>query len=305
MLSGKVFGLGLSKTGTSSLTAALNILGVPSIHYPHDERTLSELQSGEFHLSILENYQSITDLPAVAFYKEFDREFPGSKFVLTVREKSAWLRSCEMHWQLLEQWIDNFPEFKRAHTYLSNRVYGGLTFERERFAMAFETHAANVREYFRGRERDFLLLDICSGEGWSKLCAFLETEEPAVPFPHANEWMHLLMDAAGDLQHTIPTGTTLILVDEQGFGKQFAPHNRCLPFLEHDGEYWGAPTDDAIARVEFDRLLEKEDPAYIVFGWPAYWWFDCYSKFSNYLRSTFRCVLENERLTVFDLKSTQ
>jgi hypothetical protein len=32
----KIFGLGLSKTGTSSLADALNELGFPTIHYPFD-----------------------------------------------------------------------------------------------------------------------------------------------------------------------------------------------------------------------------------------------------------------------------
>ena len=35
----KIFGLGLSKTGTSSLGEALNILGINTIHYPFDEAT--------------------------------------------------------------------------------------------------------------------------------------------------------------------------------------------------------------------------------------------------------------------------
>jgi len=42
----KIFGLGLSKTGTSSLTDALNLLGVKAVHYPHDQRTYEELRAG-------------------------------------------------------------------------------------------------------------------------------------------------------------------------------------------------------------------------------------------------------------------
>ena len=35
----KVFGLGLSRTGTTSLGRALNILGIKTIHYPCDKKT--------------------------------------------------------------------------------------------------------------------------------------------------------------------------------------------------------------------------------------------------------------------------
>jgi len=44
----KVFGLGLSKTGTSSLGQALNMLGVKTIDYPHDEKTYEELTGGKY-----------------------------------------------------------------------------------------------------------------------------------------------------------------------------------------------------------------------------------------------------------------
>ncbi len=299
----KVFGLGLSKTGTSSLNEALNILGVRSIHYPHDEQTLAELKDGNYQLSLLEKYQGLTDLPAVPFYAQFDRAYPGSKFILTVRESTSWLHSCQMHWQLLDQWQDQFPEFKRSHEFLSACVYGTLSFSRDRFAFVYEAHALNVQRYFQDRNEDFLLLDICGGEGWERLCPFLELQKPEVPFPHANEWMHLLMDASKDLDLTVPRGATMILVDEQGFGKDFAADRRCLPFLEREGDYWGAPADDATALAEFERMLRSEDPGYIVIGWPAYWWLDQYPGFSNHLRSSFRCVMENERVTVFDLNA--
>ena len=49
----KVFGLGSSKTGTQSLAAALNSLGVKTKHHPIDRQTLDELKSGEYRLSIL------------------------------------------------------------------------------------------------------------------------------------------------------------------------------------------------------------------------------------------------------------
>ena len=40
MTSAKIFGIGLSKTGTSSLSEALEILGYSTVHFP---RSLSEI----------------------------------------------------------------------------------------------------------------------------------------------------------------------------------------------------------------------------------------------------------------------
>ncbi len=204
----RVFGLGLSKTGTSSLTDALNLLGVRAIHYPHDDQTLRELRAGQYRLSLLEEFQAITDIPVAPFYAQLDHAFPESKFVLTVREKEAWLRSCEVHWRLLMQWSENFPEFKTFHEFAGACTYGVAEYNRERFSFVYDTHVANVCAYFSDRPDDLLVMDICAGEGWEKLCPFLGLDHPGAPFPHANEWMHLLLEAAEDVSQTIAEGET-------------------------------------------------------------------------------------------------
>ena len=297
----KVFGLGLSKTGTSSLTEALNLLGVRTVHYPHDEQTLRELRSGQYRLSLLDNFQGVTDIPVAPFYAELDRAFPGSKFILTVREKEAWLRSCEVHWRLLMQWWENFPEFKIFHEFASARTYGVIQYSRERFSLVYDTHVANVRAYFSERPDDLLVMDICAGDGWEKLCPFLRLDQPHAPFPHANEWMHLLLEAAQDVSRTIPEGDTFVLVDEQGFGGDFARGRRALPFLEREGVYWGAPPDGATAVGELERMRRDHGASYIAFGWPAFWWLDHYDELRDHLRSQYDCILENKRLVIFDL----
>ena len=76
MVRQKVFGLGLSKTGTTSLAAALNTLGIKTIWYPHDEKTLAELRSAEYRLSILEEYDGAVDTPIVPYYAQLDKIYP-------------------------------------------------------------------------------------------------------------------------------------------------------------------------------------------------------------------------------------
>jgi hypothetical protein len=297
----KVFGLGLSKTGTSSLTEALNLLGVPALHYPHDEQTLRELRAGQYRLSVLKEFQAVTDISVAPFYAQLDHAFPGSKFVLTVREKQAWLRSCEVHWRLLMQWWENFPEFKSFHEFASACAYGVVEYSRERFSFVYDTHVANVRSYFSDRLDDLLVMDICAGEGWEKLCPFLGLDQPGAPFPHANEWMHLLLEAAGDVSQMIPAGETFILVDEQGFGCDFGRGRRALPFLEREGVYWGAPPDGVAAVGELERMRRDHGASYIAFGWPAFWWLEHYAELRDHLRSQYDCILENGRLVIFDL----
>ncbi len=145
------------------------------------------------------------------------------------------------------------------------------------------------------------MIDICAGERWEKLCPYLGCEAPDISFPHANEWMHLLLEATGEVERLIPEGETLILVDEQGFGSDFTCGRRAIPFLERDGEYWGAPPDDCTALAELERL-RAAGANFIVFGFPSFWWLDYYREFACHLRRRFRLIAENKSLTIFDLR---
>jgi hypothetical protein len=285
----KVFGLGLSKTGTSSLTDALTLLGLRAVHYPHD-------------LAVANDVDALTDIPVAPHYAELDRAWPGSRFILTRREKTSWLRSIEMHWRLMLQWWEAAtPDLRRYHERVALSAYGTLTFDREHFSRVYNEHERDVRDYFRGRA-ELLVMDLCGGEGWSRLCPFLGLPEPRVPFPHANEWMHMLLQASAEIAEQVPPGDAMILVDEQGFGQEFAAGRRTIPFLERDGQYWGAPPDDGTAIRELERL-RGTGANFLAFGWPAFWWLDHYAQLRDYVEARFRCTLRNERLVVYDLRS--
>jgi hypothetical protein len=120
--------------------------------------------------------------------------------------------------------------------------------------------------------------------------------------PEERKWLHRLRRAAKAIEGLVPRGATFILVDEgQWAGGELDAERRVLPFLERDGQYWGAPPDDATAIQELERL-RRSGASFLVFVWPAFWWLDYYSEFSGYLRAKFACLLENECLVAFDLR---
>ena len=184
----KVFGIGLSRTGTRSLTSALQVLGYDTSHYPIDEDTYTELSNGQYDLTLLKDHDGLTDITTVPFYPQLDKAYPGSKFILTVREKEGWLRSCQNHWF-------NRPAFKKTddpddevhllmRQFLRSAVFGTYAFVPDRFVWVYDQHVKQVKEYFKDRPDDLLIIDICSGEGFEKLAPFLGREEPIEPFPH-------------------------------------------------------------------------------------------------------------------------
>jgi glycosyltransferase involved in cell wall biosynthesis len=117
------------------------------------------------------------------------------------------------------------------------------------------------------------------------------------------EWVGRLRRAAKEIKGLIPRGATFILVDEgQWGGGEFAGERHVLPFLERDGQYWGAPPDDETAIRELDRM-RRSGASFLVFAWPAFWWLEYYAEFHRHLCSNFACALANDRLVAFDLLS--
>jgi len=114
-------------------------------------------------------------------------------------------------------------------------------------------------------------------------------------------WMKRARAAMEEIVAMVPSGEAFILVDDGSWEAAEAFAGRCVPFLERDGQYWGPPADDAIAIRELERL-RAAGASFIIFGWPAFWWLDHYTGLHGHLRSTHRCVLENERLVAFDLR---
>lgn len=181
----KVFGIGLSRTGTKSLTISLNQLGFNIVHYPNDTKTLQELMAGNYNLSILQDCDGITDITTVSYYPQLDRLFPNSKFILTVREKESWLKGIEAHWHN-KPVFDTNPENEdkmRLRRFLRLAVYGTYTFNADRLAYVYDLHHKNVMDYFKDRPESLLVLNICGGEGWEVLCPFLERSILQEEFP--------------------------------------------------------------------------------------------------------------------------
>ena len=210
----KIFEIGLAHTGTTSLNDALNMLGIKSCHCPLDETTYKEVFGGKYELTVLKHYQAITDVTALPIYPQLDKTYPGSKFIWTIREKQAWLKSMarvnEMWLTYLHKstwqkfWIQfredrplqgRKPALKSAWNRVQtdkclelNRLltFGGLAFQDEsRLSYVYDQHHRNVSDYFKDRQQDLLVIDICQGDEWEKLCPFLDKAIPAKSFPHA------------------------------------------------------------------------------------------------------------------------
>ena len=90
----KIFGIGLSKIGTTSLTQALQLLDHKAVHFPFFHLK-PQKDSLALNYHKIDKWDAMTDTPIPYFYKELDRHYPESKFILTIRNIDEWLDSCE------------------------------------------------------------------------------------------------------------------------------------------------------------------------------------------------------------------
>jgi len=179
----KVFGIGLSRTGTSSLTKLLEYNGLRTNHYSKElfvngrklssqlefkpqlkynllqKYKLNRVRASMLAFNVdkfLDNYQAFTDNPIPIFYKVLDKKYPKSKFICTIRDKYEWLESME--W-LLKQggalWRWNYIDYELIY-----KTYGTIRYNKSQLLNAFEAHNEDVFNYFRNRQDDLYILKI-------------------------------------------------------------------------------------------------------------------------------------------------
>ena len=184
----KVFCIGFHKTGTTSLTKALRILGYRTIHGDGTKTwkgadegvTLTRLiDAGNYELPTLKLFDAFSDNPYFTIWKELDRRHSG-KFILTVRDPEKWIDSCCRYYK------DRRVRHMRQWMFGENADPNSSPQARQAWLDAYTRHNEAVREYFAGRS-DFLEIDVTRESGWEPLCSFLGQPVPRKPFPHVNK----------------------------------------------------------------------------------------------------------------------
>jgi len=167
----KIFGIGLSRTGTTSLNNFLLKIGYNVIHYPRQEQLYEFSNDGA------------TDISVIPYYKDLDRLFPNSKFILTTRDKNQWLDSIAPYLERKRAW-----QQARWQVKLREDIYGTSFPNRDQAARAWDKHGYDVYKYFENRPNDLITIDIVGGDSPKELLKFLGKPENLVKsFPHDNK----------------------------------------------------------------------------------------------------------------------
>lgn len=174
----KVVGIGLNKTGTSTLGFCMRQWGYKHISYDKAAFDLWRDRNYEELLQMIGRYDSFEDWPWPLIYQQIDEKYPGTKFVLTRRKDAeTWFASLIKHADRIGP--TDFRKYIYGHTMPHDH--------KEEHIQIYENHIQTAREYFKDRPDD--MLEVCWEEGdeWDKLSDFLGLEKPNTPFPHVNK----------------------------------------------------------------------------------------------------------------------
>ncbi len=173
----KVICIGWHKTGTTTMGDALLKLGYSVLGARVD--LADELLAGNIDAALHQTlpFSALQDVPWNALFRELDRAFPGSRFILTVRDEDKWLKSAMRHFGSRDY---DTPIFR--YLYGKARISGNEQHYMERY----RRHNREVQEYFQDRPDDLLVFNLEESPGWEPLCTFLDQPVPNCAFPHSN-----------------------------------------------------------------------------------------------------------------------
>ena len=196
----KIICAGPAKTGTKSISKALQILGLKV--YNWEEQTFDFLdhwvdvfQNGSKPdvKRVYENADAVVDMPGKFFFEEILETFPDCKVILSERDEDSWVESM----------VNQIKVFNTATFALKPLVLLSPTLKKLFFVLLaftdamFGSHDPKATYVFRKRFRNHnervksvvprdQLLVYNVEQGWKPLCDFLESEIPDVPFPREN-----------------------------------------------------------------------------------------------------------------------
>jgi hypothetical protein len=176
----KIFGIGLPKTGTSTLGRCFEILGYSKA--PYNLTLINQVAQGNY--SGLEKeiaqYQSFEDWPWPVVYPYLLEHYPEAKFILTLRaDERVWLKSLQKHTSRNAQ---------KNSEYLRQTFFGSPNpwDDEETYLKFYRQHIMQCTELFKDKPQQLLLLNWEDGDNWPELCDFLQVPIPNQDLPHVN-----------------------------------------------------------------------------------------------------------------------
>ncbi|KXH62960.1 hypothetical protein CSAL01_03910 [Colletotrichum salicis] len=209
----QVLHMSLPRTGSFSMKAAYEELGMPTYHgfvyikRPQDHLRWFDAVQAKYYGKgkpftdedfddLVGDWAVVSDNLAIGFVEELLKTYPEAKVVLVDRDLNKWYKSYDkgviMHFFTWKMWavlslIEPLQMLKpvtvtRDLQYAMFRCRNQAEWQRNA-KMICQEHSEKIRELV-SKDR---LLEYKLGSGWEPLCKFLDKKIPDKPFPHLND----------------------------------------------------------------------------------------------------------------------
>ena len=200
----KVFCVGYNKTGTTSIELALKDFGYKVGIQSEAELLMDDWAIRDFRriVEYCNTADAFQDMPfSLDFtYQVLDYAFPGSKFILTIRNNAdEWYQSLvRFHAQIMgvkgKPTMSDLKKFTyREQGWLwrqQQNIFGAnekTLYDEEIYKSYYENHNNQVLEYFKFRPKDLLVLNLENSDSMQSLCSFLGIKYEGQKMPHLNK----------------------------------------------------------------------------------------------------------------------
>ena len=205
----KIFCIGRNKTGTTSLEKAFIDLGYAMGNQQKAELLLPHYINNNFK-PIIDYARSARVFQDSPFsypetYKHLDKAYPGSKFILTIRDSpEQWYKSIiAFHAGIFGHGqIPTAEDLKNAGYVYKGWIWQLNSFlyktpendpyNREMLMAHYEKHNRDIMEYFEGRN-DLLVINISQPGSYHMFCNFIGNKPLYKEFPWENRTSTLLL----------------------------------------------------------------------------------------------------------------
>ncbi|MFA0557978.1 MULTISPECIES: sulfotransferase [unclassified Vibrio] len=203
----KYFCIGFNKTGTTSLENAFRLFGFTLGDQATAEMLIFDWNNNQFEkiLRFCEMADAFQDIPfsLPGTYKKIFEQYPNAKFILTLRDSA-------------EQWYDSLTRFHTKvfstdETTLPSKHdldksmyrYKGYSldamkimydypsvplYDKKHYIDLYEKHEKDVKEFFKDKPEQLLVLNVAETKSYQKLAAFVGVRvESDDSFPWENK----------------------------------------------------------------------------------------------------------------------
>lgn len=186
--SDRVFGIGMHRTGTSSLAEALSILKYRVWHGPYFKNLENEYYN---NFNALVDTQVKGDNHPDFNFKKIYEKYPNAKFILTVRKDlDKWCKSIDKTNLKYRNHMIILPKSYLSTLNMYNDIVPNKNTEdvtHDDLKREYIKHEQEIIEFFKDKPGQLLVFSVVDGDKWGKLCKFLNKKIPNKNFPNMNE----------------------------------------------------------------------------------------------------------------------